>query len=503
MHASDAAKVLLIKAIEEADVEHSLLPEAELLDASRHARERADWTQSRADGVSHEEAFLTLRARRLLGILMERQPRLSVLLQAEGFWPLLRWGLPLGALLLGLLAQHVADPHHINLVFAPVLLVLALNLLVYAALAWHALQGAGAWLSGRRKSAWAAPSGRLQRLSAWLGPHRSRGVPLRLFNAWLRFQAEWQQQRGRALTAQVAQTLHLSAALLAGGLIASLYLGGLFLAYRVGWESTFLDAQQVQRLLTLLHSPWTAWTGQPAPTLEQIQALRFDAPQPPDVAQGAAWVHLYAGLLLLVVVLPRLALHGLARWQYQRADRDASLDLNQAYFVQLLGTHGGRAVRVQLLPCSVSLSPLLMPALASWATTRFGEGATLHPLPPPHAPAAWTDALATLAPAPGQALVLLCSLASTPEAPLHGPLMDSAREIDPSTRVLLEASSYLERVGEQAGGAQRLREREHLWAQFCLQHQLRCELISLHPADPSLFHSPLWTAPPPAAIAAR
>jgi hypothetical protein len=496
MQASDAAKVLLIKAIEEADVEHSLLPQADLLDASRHARERADWTQSRADGVSHEEAFLTLRARRLLGDLMERQPRLALLLQAEGAWPWLEWLLPLGALLLGLGAQHVADPHHINLVFAPVLLVLALNVLVYLALAWHGLRGLLSWGSGRRRSAPAAPSGRLQRLARWLGPHGSRGVPLRLFNAWLRFQAEWQQQRGRALAAQVALTLHLSAALLATGLIASLYLGGLFLEYRVGWESTFLNAQQVQGLLTLLHSPWTWWTGQPAPSLAQVQALRFDAAQPPDVAQGAAWVHLYAGLLLLGVVLPRLALHGLARWQRRLANRQASLDLNQPYFVQLLGSQAGRAVRVQLLPCSLSLSLPLHQALTHWSTTRFGEGATLQVLAAPTA-APWTDALSALNSAPGQALVLLCSLASTPEGPLHGQLMDSAREIDPSTRVLLEATTYLDRVGTQAGGAQRLREREHLWADFCRQHQLRCELISLSPADAQLFHSPLWTPPAP------
>ncbi len=501
MHASDAVKVLLIKAIEETDTEHSLLAEADLLDASRHARERADWTQSRADGVSHEEAFLTLRARRLLADLVERQPRLGLLLQAQGAWPLLQAGLPLAALLLGLGAQHVSDPHHINLVFAPVLLVLLLNLLVYLALGWQALRGLGSRLGRRAAAPHPAPASGLQRVARWLGPQRARGVPLRLVNAWLRAQAEWQAQRGRVLAARLAQTLHLSAALLATGLIVSLYVGGLFLAYRVGWESTFLDAQQVQQLLSLLHSPWTWWSGQAPPTLEQVRALQFDAPTPADTAQGAAWVHLYAGLLLLIVVLPRLALHGLARWQVQRADRQARLDLNQAYFVQLLGSHGGRAVRVQLLACSVSLPPALTQALDNWACCRFGEGASVHLLAPGGAQPPWSDALAGLAPAPGQALVLLVSLASTPEAPLHAALMEQARGIDPSTRVLLEATSYLDRVGGQAGGTQRLREREHLWSTFCQQHHLRCELISLSPTDAGLFHSPLWTPPPPAAPA--
>jgi hypothetical protein len=499
MHASDAAKVLLIKAIEESDSEHSLLLELDLADASRHARERVDWTGSRAAGESHEETFLKLRARRLLADLIERHPRLGLLINGPGLWPLFRWGLPLGALALGALAQHVSDPHRINLVFAPALLVLLLNLLVYAGLAWHALGGGLGWLGGRRPALRAPPSRQLQWLAGWLAPRRARGVPLRLFNAWLRFQTEWQQQRGRALAAQLAQTLHLSAALLALGLIASLYVGGLFLEYRVGWESTFLDARQVQVLLGVLHSPWTVLLGRPAPTLEQVLALRFDAPAGPAAAQGGAWVHLYAGLLMLIVVLPRLALHLLARWQLRRADQDTRLDLNQAYFVQLLGRHGGRAVQVRVLPCSLSLSAALESALARWTEARFGESATLRVLSSPVDPDGPRHTLTGVQDGPGLALVLLFNLASTPEESVHGAWLDAARDIDPSTRVLLDASSYLERVGSQAGGAQRLREREHLWTRFAQARGLRCELISLVAVDNTPFHHALWT--PAAALA--
>ena len=56
--------------------------------------------------------------------------------------------------------------------------------------------------------------------------------------------------RSAATASLRAQTLlHVGAATLALGLIAGLYLRGLVLDYRVGWESTFLSVDTVSRLL--------------------------------------------------------------------------------------------------------------------------------------------------------------------------------------------------------------------------------------------------------------
>jgi len=505
MRATDAHTVLLVKAIEETDSAGALLSEDQRRDASRHARERADWAHDAvkarqpARGSAREQAFVLARAQRLLGDLLVRQPRLALLLQPPGLGLLLGGGLPLAALALGLFAQHVADPHHVNLVFAPALLVLAINLFVYLLLAGRAVLAIARTGKPRPPT-----SPRLQRLGRWLAPQPmrgSRGLPPLLLNAWLRHQAEWLQLSGPALAARLAALLHTCAAMLALGLIVSLYVGGLFLEYRVGWESTFLGAEEVRALLAALQWPFGWLSGWAPPTVDQVAALRFDATTPPSVAQGAHWVHLYAALLLAFVVLPRLLLAALAHAQRRHRERRVKLDLHAPYFTQLLtaeglGLSGGRAVQVACLPCSLSPSPALATALPAWAEARFGQGSTLSLLPgadlalPPRQALA---PLAAVASQPGQACVLLCSLATTPEPTPHGALLAALQRLDPQARVLLEASAYVERLGAQAG-AQRLREREHLWREFCQHHELRCELICLQPVAAGVFDSPLWPA---------
>ncbi|MFZ2987091.1 DUF2868 domain-containing protein, partial [Ideonella sp.] len=435
---------------------------------------------------------------------------------ASGAWPLAQWLLPLLALVVGLGAQQVADPHRVNLVFGPFLLVLGFNLLVYLALAAHGLLRLARWLGrGGQAAAQPAGGGWLQAPARWLSRQRGGGLPARLLKPWLRFQADWLDHCSPALAARLKALMHLCAALLAIGMVLALYAGGLFLDYRVGWESTFLGPEQVRQFLSWLQAPW-AWL--PAlhltePTLAQVEALRFelggslDSGAGPGAGQaagsGALWVHLYAGMLLLGVVLPRLLLSGLARWQAARWARHVMLDLNQPYFVQLLGHHGGRQVQVQLLPFSMTPGPALARALVGWSQARYGEGASLQlgaTLRDDSAPAA---ALAGLPRGPGQALVLLCSLASTPEPARHGALLKAARAHDASAHLLLDASGMAERMSSLAGGPARLREREHLWSDFCQAEGVALSLICLPDValpptpDGPLFVHPCWSPAPP------
>lgn len=59
-------------------------------------------------------------------------------------------------------------------------------------------------------------------------------------------------------------------------------LRGLFTQYRAGWESTFLNAEQVYALLDRLFAPAMALFSLPGFSLTDVQALRNTASASPD-----------------------------------------------------------------------------------------------------------------------------------------------------------------------------------------------------------------------------
>ena len=99
-----------------------------------------------------------------------------------------------------------------------------------------------------RRASW-SPAGAIwlcggsQRLVA-----RSAAFNAVLAEALGRFVAEWSEAARPLLTARAVRLFHVCAAAVGIGLIAGLYLRGIALDYRAGWESTFLDARQVRAL---------------------------------------------------------------------------------------------------------------------------------------------------------------------------------------------------------------------------------------------------------------
>ena len=63
---------------------------------------------------------------------------------------------------------------------------------------------------------------------------------------------EWLTLSAPLMSARVAAILHAAAFAFALGAIASLYLRGIVFDYRAGWESTFLAAGEVHRILALV-----------------------------------------------------------------------------------------------------------------------------------------------------------------------------------------------------------------------------------------------------------
>jgi Protein of unknown function (DUF2868)/Domain of unknown function (DUF3482) len=323
-----------------------------------------DWATRQALATVGEqaapEAFVTARATLALQRLLPRDDAARRWLQRRVWhagWLVL--ALLLG-LLLGVAVDQLGPPQRVNLLAPAVWAVVAWNLLVYAALLWPA----GA----------TGPEGWRARLAAW-------------FESRDGFAADWARLAGPLSVQRLTLLMHTAAAALALGLILGLYLRGLVLDYRAGWQSTFLSADAVQTLLGLLLAPAGWVTGIGVPAVAPLQL----APGGVAQASAAAWIHLYGATLLLAVVLPRTLLALRAAWAARRLAAHFVLPLNTAYFEglhPLMRPGPPRPLRLLWLPLAptppVRLFDTLVDApTAPTALLASPEGERLLLLPTP------------------------------------------------------------------------------------------------------------------------
>ncbi len=288
MTEDDARRVLLVQAHEPA-----LTPGAPQRDAASQRlwspEDRAWATRQALAAVGDKaapEAFVVARAGAALQRLLPRAPQAQRWLDRRIWHP--AWvvlALVVG-FVGGVLVDQLGPPQRVNLLAPAVWAVVAWNVAVYAALLLP--------LPGH---------GLRSMLARWVqrsGEH---------------FALLWSGHAAPLTGQRVALVLHLAAAALALGLIAGLYLRGLVLDYRIGWESTFIDAPLVETALGMLLGPASALTGVNIPA---VAPLRL-APGEQATASAAPWIHLLAVTLVLVVVLPRclLALVAYARARYR------------------------------------------------------------------------------------------------------------------------------------------------------------------------------------------
>jgi hypothetical protein len=364
------------------------------------------------------ERYIDERARHALHVLAPRDKAVARWLDRRFWrpgWMLLAL---LGGFALGLAMDVLGGSQRINLLAPPVWAVIAWNLVVYLSLLLPAA------VVPRRARAWLAR--RLARAPRGSAPLQACA------QAWAR--------HGWPLTlARAALLLHLAAAALALGLIAGLYLRGLVLDFRAGWQSTFLDAATVRAVLSTLLAPAVAVSGVAVPDAAALEALRV-GPDAAASASAAPWIHLYATMLALCVVLPRL---GLALWSAGRArwlSRRVALPRDDPYFQRLLREFRGGTPRVQLLPHGAALSAQAALGLRALLAQVLGPGVQLALAPA--TPYGDEEAAAQWAPESGTTLRLaLVDLAATPEEDTHGRFVRALRAAAPAVPLLLLADS--------------------------------------------------------------
>ena len=481
MNESAARQVMLVRAIESTDTARQILSDDDRAYASQSAQALAQWDASSSQSAVTPALFLQKRAGLILQRMTERTPSFGALTASKTWLRSVARALPMLALASGALADRISDPHRVDLLSAPLLLIIAWNLAVYALLLFG-------WLA---PASWAAPaqSGWMARLGN-MGASIPAKLPKPLAAAASTFAAEWLAASAPLTKARVQRAIHFSAAAFALGAVISLYVRGLLSQYQAGWESTFLDAQQVHAALSMLFLPAMAVFQLPGFSLAQVQVLGL--PQPGVAGAGAQWVHLYGGTLLLLVILPRLALGGAARWRETRLCNNFPLDLKHPYFRKLTQNIGPVLPAVlRVFPYSFTVDEARDKGLNSVAKLLLGERASVMLRPSTgygQEPAGLlgSSTLATSATSdnPDVALtVVLFNLNATPEQENHGAFLDHFLQLGvPSFSVLIDEAGYLERMGGQDVSAARMQERIALWRDFCAQHKARISIVNLlHP----------------------
>ncbi len=461
-----ALDVIAVRAVETSDGTRALWSDADRAWAGRAAAEVV------GEGAD-ESAFVARRAHLAVERLDERHPALRRALRALRWRPWVGTAIVAAAFVVGAAVDRIGGAERINLLAPPVFGLLIWNVAVYAALAVALLRRAppGAGLLRRSLVQMAAGAGGADAQPVRRG-HGDGAVALAAAIASIT--RTWASVAAPLYGARAARILHLAAAALALGLVAGLYTRGLAFEYRATWESTFLDATAVRRLLALALAPGSFVTGLPVPEVAHVAAIRAPASE-----NAALWLHLMAATVAVVVVVPRAALAVLASLVERRRAGRMRVPLDAPYFQRLLrGYRGGGGVEV--MPYSYApaanardglqrvlarvfdgTAPAWQPAVA------YGEEEQVAALPPSVA---------------GTSTVALFNLAATPEAEAHGAFLTAlaTRGGGGAPVAVVDESAWRARW---PGDMARLAERREVWRALCAAHDVATVFVDLAAPD--------------------
>ncbi len=487
-------RMLLVKAVEQADPAGELLPLAD--------REHATRTVLRSAGgaaagelspdarSSHVLRLLDERAELLFAPLTARYPVFRDILERSRFPGWLTAVVLLAACATGVGLASLDGARRINILAFPFLGVIAWNFAVYAGFGVHAVRGmVGASPRTAATRGWSAKA--ITRRLGGLIDQTSR-VHAKLGEVVARYASDWAQAGGPVLATHARRLLHLGAAALALGMIAGLYFRGVVFRYEAGWESTFLGPRAVRAILGIVFGPASALSGIALPaTDEAAAALRWTATG--GGGDAAAWIHLIAVTLGLYVVAPRALLAVLARidgWRWRRAT--ALPDELLGYARGTLGAAQAGQGRgdVIVVPYACEIAVAARATLERWVESEFGRGARidLRAMSPYGQEDQLRAALVGVGIGNAEGLVLLLSLAATPESENHGLAIAAARDAtgrarpERALRVVVDESGYASRLAGDASLAGRIEERRRLWREFARGYGVEAVFVDLRAA---------------------
>jgi hypothetical protein len=451
-------------------------------------------------GAAHgdAQAFIARRAQHAAQRILPREPAAAKWL-GRRLWRA-RWVLwaALAGLLLGALADSIGSSQRVNLLAPPLWAVVLWNLVVYALLLGHLL--ARVLMRTTRPGALVRLAQRVLgiggRLPAPASAVTSAGGGSDA--AWKLFAGLWLRSTAALSAARAATMLHAAAAALALGLIAGLYVRGLVLDYRASWESTFLSADAAHAALAVLLAPAVAVSGIALPDVAALEALRAvhggAVGDTGMASSAAAWIHLYALTLLLLVVLPRSVLALVDGLRSRWLATHLPLPLGEPYFQRLARQQQGDVARVVIVPyastpgaqAALGLRALLAPALGDGLEVRIAAtvafGAEDDADVPGQLPVGTTMAVA------------LFDLSATPEDESQGRFARQlAARVSGATATIMvvDETAFGQRFGAASG---RIAERREGWRRFAESLGTVPVFAALDAPDPTAVAQALQSA---------
>ena len=468
MDEQTARDVALVRALESGDAERSVLTADDRRYASRAAGELAHWQAADQRRPPAAELFLARRAGLLLDKLGERESALGALRRIR--WrPWIGLAVPAAAFVLGALTEQIADRQHVNVLAFPLLGILVWNLAVYGLMLVRPLLG-------RRL-------GPVRRWVAEFGRTKFATMPGTLARPAARFVGDWTSLSAPLTNARAGRVLHLAAALLALGAVLGLYLRAVAFEYRIGWESTFLQAPSVHAMLQFVLGPAAKLLGIPFPSLEAVSAMRITGGS--GGTDAAPWIHLYALTIGLVVVVPRLLMAAFAGWRERRLADAFRFDLGEPYFRRVLAAFAPSRARLRVAPYSYTLDEAAVSGLNVLARHLLGDATELALRASTEYGAEDTAAQGVPRNEGDVPLTLaVFNAASTPEAENHGRFLDLLRAaVETPLAVVVDTEPYRRRLGAQAGADERLHERCYGWRSFVESRGLPVACVDLSAPD--------------------
>lgn len=344
MRWNDWQRVCAWRALEEGDAEGVLIPSHRRAEVTAHCS--ADLASDEVSSGKDEAGmtkFLRDRARRLDAGISGESVQLGAL-RRRLVVPKIHWTMAiagwLAALALGFAMTELGQGGQLNLLALPLVGILLWNALVILLSLivefWPSekdqplAEGTPPpvwlmWLSGVESS---SPE---SNVSATVQERYQQLLwPVAFRRLWLRFRG-W---------------LHLAAALLALGSAAALYARGWAREYRAMWESTVLSDTGAQKFFAVLFAPASKILGLDLP-LETLPSMHRTAGSDGLGTPALPWIHLYAGTLLLGIIVPRLFL---AVWVDRRANAEIQRRLKglhwERYAARLLRANEGGDERI-------------------------------------------------------------------------------------------------------------------------------------------------------------
>ncbi|WP_395752025.1 DUF2868 domain-containing protein [Prosthecobacter sp.] len=460
---NDWQRVLKWRALEEGDTDGVLVNAERRREATAHTRAGLGSEEIKGEVLDERsESFLDKRAewleREAVGWRGDLIRVLELLCVPQGRWALALAGWAL-ALITGYALSDLGQSSEFNLLALPLVGLLAWNAVVIVLglfcelMPASSLAGRGGWMA----EILAHGISRMGRATKEVTSGVADTVQKRFEE--LAWPLAWKR-----LQMRLRMWLHVAAALMAIGGAVALYARGWSHEYRAVWESTVLEVGPARTFFEALFTPASKVLGTRIP-MDQIEGMHRSSGRVKSPAPALAWIHLYAGTLLVLIVVPRLLLAGIGAARCSRTLARPARALHWGNYLRtLLRAVEGGSERIQVLVHAIEPTPAHREVWDRGVRERFGGMARAEYLRIPAGEedefaAAWQPVCANL--------VMLFNMATTPEAEVQRRLVSDVRQrlltkhADPELVVLLDGTSLAGRWSPE-----KIAGREQLWSEM-------------------------------------